>query len=46
LDTAGLEPGLYAIKVVVNPLGQSELDPANNALIAFITIIEAEEGSQ
>jgi len=40
LDTAGLEPGLYAIKVVVNPLGQAELDPANNALIAFITITE------
>ncbi len=38
LDTTGLEPGLYAIKVVVNALGQAELDDNNNALIAFVTV--------
>lgn len=38
LDTTALEPGLYAIKVTVDPLGQEELDRANNTIIAFITI--------
>lgn len=38
LDTTGLEPGLYAIKVVVNALGQAELDGNNNTLIAFVTV--------
>ena len=37
-DTSGLEPGLYAIKVVVNGLGQAELDGNNNSIIAFLTV--------
>ena len=40
LDTSGLAPGLYAVRVVVRPLGNVELDPDNNALIAFLTVRE------
>jgi len=38
-DTTGLEPGLYAIRAVVNALGQAELDGNNNAIIAFLTVL-------
>lgn len=37
-DTTNLEPGLYAIQVNVNALGQAELDGNNNAIIAFLTV--------
>ncbi len=40
LETAGLEPGLYAVKVVVNSLGQAELDRNNNTIIAFLTVLK------
>lgn len=38
LDTSGLEPGLYAIRVVVRALEDLELDPDNNVLIALLTV--------
>lgn len=38
IDTQDLEPGLYAIRVRVDGLGQSELDSNNNAMVAFLTV--------
>ena len=38
IDTKDLEPGLYAVRVRVDGLGQSELDDNNNAIIAFLTV--------
>jgi len=43
LDTTALEPGLYAIKVTVDPLGQDELDRANNTIIAFLSVLAKPE---
>lgn len=41
IDTQDLEPGLYAIRVRVDGLGQPELDSNNNAIIAFLTVAES-----
>ena len=38
LDTSGLEPGLYAVQIVVRALEDLELDPDNNVLIALLTV--------
>ena len=40
VDTQHLEPGLYAIRVRIDGLGQPELDSNNNAIIAFLTVAE------
>lgn len=45
LDTADLEPGLYAIRVEVDAQAQAELDVNNNVMIAFLTVIKPQEGS-
>jgi uncharacterized protein (DUF2141 family) len=37
-DTAGLDPGLYALRVTVDALGQVELDTNNNSIIVFLTV--------
>lgn len=38
IDTEGLEPGLYAVRVRIDGRGQSELDGNNNTMIAYLTI--------
>ncbi len=43
LDTAELDPGVYAVRVMITGVEQAELDRNNNTLIAFITITESPE---